>query len=91
MTNGQMWWFGVKSRCPESGWVGVRGTWLQLMCCTVLRHHVPNFGRRGQIRDRRFGDDFTIKDRSQTKVTRKEIQVIEQDTVNSEKYPNLEK
>ena len=58
MTNGQVWWSGVKSRCPESEWVGVGGTWLQLMCCAVSRHCVPNFGRRGQIGDQIFGDDF---------------------------------
>ena len=33
----------------------------------------------GQIGDQRFGDDFIVKDRSQTKVTRKEIQVVEQE------------
>ena len=25
---------------------GVGGTWLQLMCCAILCHHVPNFGRQ---------------------------------------------
>ena len=33
----------------------------------------------GRIRDWRFGDDFVVKDRSQTKVTRREIQVVEQE------------
>ena len=70
---------GVKSRCPEWGWVRVGGTWLQLMCCAVSHRLVPNFGRWGQIGDQRFGDDFIVKDRSQTKVTRKEIQVVEQE------------
>ena len=61
MTNGQVWWSGVKSRCLESEWVGVGGTWLQLMCCAVLHHCVPNFGRQGQIGDQIFGDDFIDK------------------------------
>ena len=33
----------------------------------------------GQVRDRRFGDDLVDKDRSQTKMTRREIQVVEQE------------
>ena len=49
------------------------------MCCAVSRRRVPNFGRWGRIGDWRFRDDFVIKDRSQTKVTRKEIQVVEQE------------
>ena len=79
MTNGWVWWSGVKSGCPESEWVRVGGTWLQLMCCAILHRRVPNFGRRGQIGYRRFRDDFVVKDRSQTKVTRREIQVVEQE------------
>ena len=49
------------------------------MCCAVSCHCVPNFRRQGQIGDQRFGDDFVIKDRSQTKMTRREIQVVEQE------------
>ena len=33
----------------------------------------------GWIGDWRFGDDFVVKDRSQTKVTGREIQVVEQE------------
>ena len=33
----------------------------------------------GRIGDRIFGDDFVVKDRSQTKMTRREIQVVEQE------------
>ena len=33
----------------------------------------------GWIGDWRFGDDFIIKDRSQTEMTRREIQVVEQE------------
>ena len=69
----------MKSGCLESEWVGVGGTWLQLMCCTVSCRCVPNFGRWGRIGDWRIGDDFVVKDRSQTRVTRKEIQVVEQE------------
>ena len=69
----------MESGCPESEWVRVRGTWLQLMCCTILRCHVPNFGRWGQIGGQRFGDDFVVKDKSQTKMMRKKIQVVEQE------------
>ena len=47
MNNGQMWRSGMKSGCLGSEWVGVGGTWLQLMCCAVSHHRVPNFGRRG--------------------------------------------
>ena len=65
------------SRYPELEWVGVGGTWLQLMCCAVSHRHVSNFGRQGRIGDRRFGDDFIVKDRSQ--ITRREIQVVEQE------------
>ena len=49
------------------------------MCCTTLHCHVPNFGRWGRIGDWRFGDDFVDKDRSQIKMTRKGIQVVEQE------------
>ena len=49
------------------GGFGVEGTWLQLVCCAVLCHHVPN-----------FGDDFISEDRSQTRTTRR-FQVVEQD------------
>ena len=38
---------GMKSRYPELEWFGVRGTWLQLMCCAASRHCVPNFRRQG--------------------------------------------
>ena len=79
MTNGRVWRSGVKSGCLESEWVRVGGTWLQLMCCTVSHHCVPNFGRWGWIGDWRFGGDFVVKDRSQTKMTRREIQVVEQE------------
>ena len=79
MTNEQVWWSGVKSRCPELEWVRVGGTWLQLMCCAILHHHVPNFRWWGQIGDWRFGDDFVIKDISQTRTTRRRIQVVEQE------------
>ena len=33
----------------------------------------------GRIGGRRFRDDFIVKDRSQTKMTRREIQVVEQE------------
>ena len=33
----------MKSGCPELEWVGVGGTWLQLMCCAVSHCSVPNF------------------------------------------------
>ena len=69
----------VKSGCLELEWVGVGGTWLQLMCCAISCRCVPNFGRWGQIGDQRFGDDLVDKDRSQTKMTRREIQVVEQE------------
>ena len=79
MTNEQVWWSGVKSGCPESEWVGVRRTWLQFMCCAASCRCVPNFGRWGWIGDWRFGDDFIVKDRSRTKMTRREIQIVEQE------------
>ena len=79
MTNERVRQSGVKSGCPESEWVGVGGTWLQLMCCAISHHCVPNFGRRGLIGDQRFGDDLVDKDRSQMKMTRREIQVVEQE------------
>ena len=34
---------------------------------------------KGQIGDWSFGDDFVVKDRSQTKLTRRETQVLEQE------------
>ena len=45
---------------------GVGGTWLQLMCCTVSRHRVPNFERQESVRNRRseVGDDFVIRQKS---------------------------
>ena len=49
------------------------------MCCAVSCRCVPNFGRWGWIGDRRFGDDFIVKDRSQTNMTRREIEVVEQE------------
>ena len=61
MTNGWEWRSGVKSGCLDLEWVGVWGTWLQLMCCTVLHCCVPNFGRWGRIGDRRFRGDFVVK------------------------------
>ena len=33
----------------------------------------------GQIRDWRFGDDFIVKDKSQTRMMRRRIQVVEQE------------
>ena len=69
----------MKSGCPELEWVGVGGTWLQLMCCAISRCRVPNFERRGRIGDQRFRGDLVVKDRSQTKMTRREIQVVEQE------------
>ena len=33
----------------------------------------------GRVGDRRFRDDFVVKDRSQTEMTRREIQVVEQE------------
>ena len=65
--------------CPELEWVGVGGTWLQLMCCIVSHHCVPNFRRWGRIRDWRFGDDFIVKDKGQTRTMRRKIQVVEQE------------
>ena len=49
--------------------------------CVVLSRVVVSLisDDEGQIGDQRFGDDFIVKDRSQTKVTRKEIQVVEQE------------
>ena len=79
MTNGQVYWSRVKSGCLGLEWVGVGGTWLQLMCCAVSCRCVPNFGRWGWIGDWRFGDDFIVKDRSQTNMTRREIEVVEQE------------
>ena len=73
MTNGWVWRSRVKSRCLESEWVRVRGTWLQLLCCAVSHRHVPNFGRQGWIGDRRFGDDFVVKDKSWTRTRRRRI------------------
>ena len=53
---------------------GVGGTWLQLMCCAVSRHRVPNFKRQGSFGDRRseVGDDFVVRQKS-NKDVREEI------------------
>ena len=63
--NKQRWLMVVYIR-PEwspdvriSEWVGVGGTWLQLMCCAILHCCVPNFKRqesgwRLEIRGRRW-------------------------------------
>ena len=54
----------MKSGCPGSEWIGVGGTWLQLMCCAASRHRVPNFGRQGQGRGSEIGDDFVVRQKS---------------------------
>ena len=74
-----MWWSGMKSGCLELEWIGVGGTWLQLMCCALLCCRVPNFRRWGWIGDWRFKDDFVVKDKSWTRTRRRRIQVIEQE------------
>ena len=65
-------------RCdgPE---IGMGRSRRDLASTYVLRRRVPNFGRRGSDWRSEIGDDFVIKNRSQTKVTRREIQVIEQE------------
>ena len=74
MTNGWVCRSRVKSGCPELEWVGVVGTRLQLMCCAILRHLSLILEDGGQI-----GDDFVNKDKSQTRMMRKRIQVVEQE------------
>ena len=54
----------MKSGCPGSEWIGVGGTWLQLMCCAASRRHVPNFGGQGQGRGSEIGDDFVVRQKS---------------------------
>ena len=69
----------MKSRCLESEWVGVGGTWLQLMYCATLHRRVPDFRRQGLGRRLEIGDDFVIKGKSRTRTMRRRIQVIEQE------------
>ena len=52
------------SGCPGSEWIGVGGTWLQLMCCAASRRRVPNFGRQGQGQGSEIGDDFVVRQKS---------------------------
>ena len=61
-------------------WVGVGGTWLQLMCCAASCRCVPNFGRQGLgwRSEIGVGDDFAVKDKSRTRTMRRKIQVVEQ-------------
>ena len=72
---------GMKSGCLELEWVGVGGTWLQLMCCTALHRCVPNFGRQGLgwRLEIGVGDDFVVKDKGWSRTTRRRIQVVEQE------------
>ena len=63
----------------EIGMGRSRRTWLQLMCCTISHRRVPNSREQGWIGDQRFRDDFVDKDKSQTRMTRRRIQVIEQE------------
>ena len=66
MTNGSEFVSPVRS--PEmignrKGF-GVGGTWLQLMCCAVLRRRVPNFESQGFDRRSEIRDDFVIRQKS---------------------------
>ena len=66
MTNGSEYVSPVWSPEMIRNWkgFGVGGTWLQLMCCAVLRRHVPNFESQGFDRRLEIGDDFVVRQKS---------------------------
>ena len=39
---------------------GVRGTWLQLVCCAASCCHVPNLGGQGLVGERRSELEMTL-------------------------------
>ena len=76
-------WLMVELRSPEwspdvqlSEWVGVGGTWLQLMCCAVSRRRVLNFKRQRSDRRSEIGGRRWLRrnDKSRTRTTRKVFQ-----------------
>ena len=52
-----------KSGCPSLEWIGVGGTWLQLMCCAASRRRVLILGDRDGVGGRRseIRDDFVVR------------------------------
>ena len=69
-----------KSRCLRSEWIGVGGTWLQLMCCAASRRCVLISEDRNRVGGRRaeIGVDFVVR-QSRTRTTREGFQVVEQE------------
>ena len=70
----------MKSGYPESEWIGVGGTWLQLMCCAASRRRVLISEDGDRVRGQRseIRVDFIVK-QSRTRMTRKRFQVVEQE------------
>ena len=64
-------------------WIWLESEGLGFNLCVVLPRIVVSLTSedKGQVRDRRseVGDDFIVKDKSQTRTTRRRFQVVEQE------------
>ena len=75
----------LKSSSCSTTWIllfwnpRIGGTWLQLMCCTVSHRRVPNFRRQGLDRRSEIRRWLRLQRQKPDKMTRREIQVVEQE------------